>query len=424
MTSFKTIIGLAWINLKNKKIRTFLVAFSVSLGVAVLFFFLSFVAGVEKFLLNEITKDWDPRQLVVSYDYKNAGFFQVEKDEALRLDNALIGEIEAIEGVEKVTAQLVLKIPTMLEIDFWDKFFETDVPVYGIDFDFLGVEPIETKKDILPVVISERLLDVYNTSLSESMGLPRLSEDGLLGRKMDIIFGRSSFFTFNSEKVERVSAEITALSSLAPVVGLTIPLEEAKKIVQDFQEVGADELKYSAVYLQTQDAALNADIQAKIEEKGFRVFSLQETQKSLNQMIWYIKKLIQVVGGLVLFIALFSVSMTLLMSVMERKQEIGILRALGMRRQSVALLILLEGFLIGLIAYVFGMLIALLGIKITDSYLLKLTPDVSFKPLSFFSLELSQAVVVLGFILLFVLLASYFPARKAGRLDPLEALLR
>ena len=424
MTSLKTIFGLAWLNLKNNKVRTLLVAFSVSLGVAVLFFFLSFVAGVEKFLLNEITQNLDPRQLIVSYDYKNAGFFQVEKDEALRIDKSVIAEIGQISGVQEVAPQLVLKIPVKLEIDFWDKFFETDVPVYGMDFNFLKIDSIELEKGNLPVVISERLLDVYNTSLAESTGLPRLSKEGLLGRKIDIIFGQSSFFTFNSEKIKRMPAKVAALSKLVPVVGITIPLHEAEKIVQEFQNINSDELKYSALYLQTEDATKNTEIQAQIEEMGFRVFSLQEAQKSLNQLIWYVKKLIQIIGGLVLFIALFSVSMTLLMSVMERKQEIGILRSLGMQKMSVSLLVLIEGFLVGFFAYFLGMLIALVSIKLTDSFLLKLTPNVSFKPISFFSLELSQAFVVFGFILFFVLIASYFPARKASKLDPLEALLK
>lgn len=425
-TSFKTIFGLAWINLKNKKVRTFLVAFSVSLAVAVLFFFLSFVAGIEKIIQTEITQSLDPRQLIVSYDYKNAGFFQVEKDEALRLNDALIEEIEKIEGVEKVSPQLVLKIPVMVQIDFWDKYFETDIPLYGMDFSFLGVEDSELldEEDVLPVVVSKRLLDVYNTSLSESIGLPRLSEDGLIGRKMDIIFGKSSFFSFNSDKIERTPARIVALSNLAPVLGLTIPIQNAQKIVQQFQQIEANELKYSALYLQTKDASLNSEIKAKIKEKGFNVFSAQDAQQNLNQMIWYVKKLIQVVAGLILVIALFSVSLTLFMSVMERKQEIGILRALGMQRRSVAILIIIEGILIGIFAYVLGMIIALFSIKITDYYLLKITPEVSFKPISFFSLDLNQAFFVFCFILFFLLFASFFPARKASRLDPLEALLK
>lgn len=426
MTSLKTIFGLAWTNLKNKKLRTFLVSLSVSVGVAVLFFFLSFAAGIEKFLLDDVTYKLDPRQLVVSYDYKNAGLFQVEADDSLRLDKTLIGDLKQLEGVEKVSPQLVLKIPVMAEIDFWDRYFETDVPVYGMDFNFLGVSEgdFQIEEGILPIVVSERILDIYNTSLAESTGLPRLSKEGLIGREMNIVFGESSFFNSNSEDMERVPARIVAFSNTAPVMGITIPLHEAEKVLQKFQNVEEEDFKYTSIYLQTTDAALNEEIEAKIEEKGFSVFTLQEAQKTINQVIWYVKKLVQVMGGIVLLIALSSVSMTLLMSVMERKQEIGILRALGMQRRSVAILVLFEGILIGIVAYALGMMIAFSAIEVTDYFLVKLTPDVAFKPASFFSVEWNQALFSFCFILFFVLMASFFPARKASRLDPLEALLK
>lgn len=421
MLSLKTIFGLASNNLKNKKVRTFLVALSVSFGVAVLFFFLSFLAGIEKFVLADLTQKMDPRQLVVSYNYKNAGLFQVEADKALRLDQALIQEIQAMEGVEKVAPQLVLKIPVSVQIDFWDKFFETDVPVYGMDFAFINVVK-KTDEDFLPVVVSSRLLDVYNTTLAESTGLPRLSEEGLIDRDLEIIFGKSSFFSYKADEVQKIPAKIVALSNNVPLMGITIPLKKAEEVLTRYQKIEEADIKYSSIYLQTKDVSFNSILQKKLQEKGFQVSSLQEEQARLNQMIWYLRKLIQVAAGVVLLIALLSVSMTLLMSVIERKQEIGILRALGMQRKTVAGLVLTEGVLIGCLAYVLGMGIAFLGIKITDFFLLKMTPDVSFKPLSFFDLQFSQAVFVFFFILFFVLFAGFFPARQASRIDPLEAL--
>jgi len=423
MNSLKTIFGLAYQNLKNKKIRTFLVVLNVSLGVAALFFFLSFVSGMQKFLYGQLLTEMDPRQLIVSYQYKNVGFFQSEEKKEIKLDDAFLEKMREVEGIEKVTPQLVLTIPVKLEVDFWNKFFETDVPVYGMDFDFLELEhKVAIQEDILPVVISSRLLDVYNLSLAESSGLPRLSEEGVLGRNLEIIFGESSFFKSQAENIQKKSAQIFALSDDVPLMGITISLEQAEKVLREYNSEEGN-LEYSTVYLVTEDEKYNAQIQKDLQTQGLKVQSFQEAEKSLNQVVWYLRKLVQVAGAIVLLIALLAVSMALFMSVLERKQEIGILRALGMQRKKIAFLILSEGFLIGILAYFLGILIGLGGIKITDYFLIKLTSEAAFRPSSFFNVEFSQLVFVFGFILFFILFASFFPARKASRLDPLEALL-
>jgi putative ABC transport system permease protein len=119
----------------------------------------------------------------------------------------------------------------------------------------------------------------------------------------------------------------------------------------------------------------------------------------------------------VLALVLGSVGMlnTMIMTVFERTQEIGILRALGWRRKRVLALILGEALCLGLLGAALGLVLAMLGLRI-----LLLAPTAR----GFISPNLPPAVLGMGLVLglLFSLLGGIYPAARASALDPSEAL--
>jgi len=130
--------------------------------------------------------------------------------------------------------------------------------------------------------------------------------------------------------------------------------------------------------------------------------------KVSNAMLSGISLLAIVVGGL-------GVMNTMLMSVLERTREIGVLRALGWRRRAVMGLILRESILLGMIGGLLGVLVAFgLGslIKMIPAYgeMLDLT----------WQLDLFLRAVMVAFLL--GLLGGLYPAYRATRLQPVEAL--
>lgn len=420
----KKIINLAILNLKTRKARTALTVLSMSVGIGVLFFFLSLSNAVKISFFDEISKKMNPRQLIVNYDYKNIGLFQVQENKTLRLNSEIADKIQKIEGVEKVSPQMTVSLPTVLEVDFWDKYFETDVPVHGLDFSFLNIDENEIDEEYLPVVVSERLLDVYNASMAENMGLPRLSEDGLIGRRLDLVFGKSSFFNTQVSKTKRVPAKIVGLSTLVPVMGLTVPLDQLNLILNEFPQKEQGDLKYSALYLMSVNPDFNNSIQKEIETMGFRVNSAQSAQEQIRQLLWYFETILKMLAIVILLIALFAMNNTLMMSIIERKQELGLLKALGMQNKDLMFLILFEAFFLGIFALIVGFIIAFMGGQILDIFLLKMIPDFSFKPQTLFIYNTSILFFVFGITFFFILLASFLPARKTTKLDPLDAMLK
>jgi putative ABC transport system permease protein len=130
----------------------------------------------------------------------------------------------------------------------------------------------------------------------------------------------------------------------------------------------------------------------------------------------------QTVDGLLTAISILAIAVggigvlnTMLMSVLERTREIGVLRALGWRRRRVLGLIINESLLLGLIGGLVGILVAF-GL----TYLLSLIPMFG----SFLSAQWDVVIFVraLTVALLLGLLGGLYPAYRATRLQPVEAL--
>jgi putative ABC transport system permease protein len=127
---------------------------------------------------------------------------------------------------------------------------------------------------------------------------------------------------------------------------------------------------------------------------------------------------LQLATAFALVIAAFIIFNTFQMAVGERRRQLGILRAIGATRRQVAMLILREGVLLGLIGTVVGSLVGIYGAQLltrgTEQLLQTTMPPIQITVLPF--------VLAILFGLGLSLLAVFVPARRAGRLSPSEAM--
>jgi ABC-type antimicrobial peptide transport system permease subunit len=132
--------------------------------------------------------------------------------------------------------------------------------------------------------------------------------------------------------------------------------------------------------------------------------------------------------GIILLALAFGIVNTMLMSVLERTREIGMLLSLGMSRMRVFIMILLETLFLVMVGCPAGIVPGLL----TVGYLSRRGIDLSryMEALSSFgwdfmvypSLEWRQVLTIIGLVVFTALLSSLFPARRALSLKPAEAI--
>jgi len=160
-----------------------------------------------------------------------------------------------------------------------------------------------------------------------------------------------------------------------------------------------------------------------LEERGFEVESLGMVLDVMNKAMIVLETMLGSVGGLALFVAAIGIANTMVMAIYERTKEIGILKAVGASPRDIRVLFMAEAALIGLLGGIVGTIGGwLLGIGLNKGILAYL----AWKELpvtgTFFVVTGWLVALALVFATVVGLLAGLYPAARAARLDPLEAL--
>jgi lipoprotein-releasing system permease protein len=168
------------------------------------------------------------------------------------------------------------------------------------------------------------------------------------------------------------------------------------------------------------------DIREKIQnEFGFSLFTMtwMEAHASLFDAIKMEKVVTFVIEALIIFVAAFNIASTLIMIVMDKVREIGILKSMGATNGNIWLIFAFEGTLIGVVGAVLG---TLLGVVLCWSLRTWLPIPI---PGNIYQIDRLPAEISWSFVafvnvasVILCWLATLYPAWRASRLRPVEAL--
>ena len=174
------------------------------------------------------------------------------------------------------------------------------------------------------------------------------------------------------------------------------------------------------VYVDVRKGADNAAVRSSLEKvlDGYPVVSLKDQTEFKTEQKGQVNQLLLIVNALLVLsvlIAVLGIVNTLAMSVIERTHEIGLLRAVGMSRKQLRRMIRLESVVISVYGAVLGVVLGLVfGIS-----LVRTLDSVGISELAVPGVNVAAFVVVAGVV---GVLAAIWPARRAARLDVLQAI--
>ena len=179
---------------------------------------------------------------------------------------------------------------------------------------------------------------------------------------------------------------------------------------------------YSALIVRVDDPARVQPTQDALKGMGFRTFSLLDATKSLRRVFVILDLFLAIFGSVALVVASLGIVNTLVMSVLERRREIGVLKALGASDADVKRLFFVEAGVMGVVGGALGVLLGWLigrGINFgTNIYLSR--QELPHESIILLPLWLVGGAV--AFAVVVSLLSGIYPAARAAKLDPVQVL--
>ncbi len=198
-----------------------------------------------------------------------------------------------------------------------------------------------------------------------------------------------------------------------------ISLEAAQKLFKTGEGV-------TAVHLKLEDIYMAEDLSAIIDgvlEFRYDVVPWNVLYKQLFTWI-EIEKIVLMLGFLlIVLVAAFSIISTLVMMTMEKRQEIGILKTIGLTPSSVRKVFILNGLWIGVGGVLAGWLLAIMAIIVQNEFeIISLPPDIYFISYLPFVIKWYEFALAGGVTIFICFLAALFPAHQAAKLSVIKVL--
>jgi putative ABC transport system permease protein len=418
-------------NLRQAKVRTLLTASALAVGGFTLTLTMAASTGARAYADRLITSNFDPTTLLVAKDKAVFGFGntstkpQVYDSSSVsltgdgnfrvkRLTKADIGRLQKIEGVERVNVQYTIAA------QYITRQGVTNVKKYTASLaDYSTAAKPELVSGKLPdslkpgyILLPEDYVSILGfTSAADAINKPVIMQlSGLTGQSRSqqyivaaVVQPPAANLNFDVVRIlvsDKDAADIYAFNN----AGTTAASQYLNAIVK--------------VSNGTDEATLTAAKQ-RIEKAGFAAQTVKETQASLNQIIQVLQVIILVFGFITLIASFFGVVNTQYISVLERTREIGLMKALGMRRGTVSWLFIIEATWIGFIGALLG---ALLAVAVGSLLNPVISDKINFGQEHLLIFQPQQIILLIVFLMVVTTVAGLLPARKAARLDPIEAL--
>lgn len=192
-----------------------------------------------------------------------------------------------------------------------------------------------------------------------------------------------------------------------------VPLNVVKKI---------DGAQYSSAKVKVGQRNQVNEVRKAIESMGYPTTSVKDTVDQIDQAFVIIRSVLGGFGLVALFVAAIGIFNTMTISLLERTHEIGIMKAIGGRNKDVSRMFTTEAALIGLLGGTMGLATGWALGRAINALVNFIAISVGGQANNMFSTPPDFALIVVVFSFLVSTFAGIWPARRAARLNPLEAL--
>jgi putative ABC transport system permease protein len=427
------LIELAARNMRSARLRNALTTMGIAVGVASMVAMLSLGIGLQGFANHQLMKSGMFQTVLVTsrLDMRNMEESASAKpEESPALNDDARARIAALPGVEEVAPE----IRAMADVEYGDKTNLTLVA--GLPWSTRDEDAVEKVKGRF-----------FSSANAEEVLLQRdfakkleQDPDWVLGKTLTVRYAeRQSGDSDANLSIERTEKQFRIVGILdeEPFGGMRMVSRarvflptgtaEAMRMMQpaDTQQLvrsSPGERTYTMLTVRMKSAAYAEKVEESVKTMNFSAYSYLDATRSMRRFFAVLDMFLGIFGSLALAVASLAIVNTLVMAVLERRREIGIMKALGASDADVKKLFFAEAATMGLAGGALGVALGwVIGRAInlgTNVYLhrMKLPAE------NLWTVPLWLVAGAISFSVLVSVLAGIYPAVRAARLDPVQAL--
>jgi len=155
---------------------------------------------------------------------------------------------------------------------------------------------------------------------------------------------------------------------------------------------------------------------------GFVVAALSDVIDQANKIFRILQTVLAIFGAIALIVSAIGMFNTMTIALMERTQEVGIMKSLGASKTDIVLLFVTESVIMGFLGGVIGLALGMLSGEAFNILLNILAKRFEGNPVDVFYTPPWFAITIVIFSTVVGLITGIWPARRAANLNPLEAV--
>ena len=405
--------SISWRNVWRNKLRSLIIIVAVAIGL-----FGGIISAA--FMIGWLEQRTDA---AIEYEISNIQLhnpkFLLNEEINFTINNPdkIINEIKTVEGVKAVCKRI--KSTAM-----------ASTATTGTGIIINGINPVQEKQvtklyekllqgyyfekdDKIPAVIGQKLATKLNASVGSKIVITIANIEGIITygafrvigiyKTSNDIFDEVNVFVRNDELINLISFDKNKTSEIAVALEKN---KETNKIAEILRQKFNKEITEDKLVVQTW-------------------IEIQPTLNAMNEMMDYFSFIFQIV---ILIALAFGIINTMLMVVMERTREIGMLMAIGMNKNRVFFMIMLETIFLSIIGGIGGIIISYFFVGYFSIHGINLSivseglNSVGFSSIVYLNIDSRFYIFTALLVVITAIISSIYPARKALKLNPADAV--
>jgi len=344
-----------------------------------------------------------------------------------------LASVQQMDALEGVLATVPL-LPLFREAELRQGQYINTLPVYGVQpnrLSYLEMNIVQGNLDAIAeneMIVGEMVDDTFIDSRSDETWI-NVPVD-LYASSNQLIIRNFEGRTIDTVPIMPRAIIATADNQYNNAIFLPFETVLALNNSINGEVLPPEDIIFNQLFIRTTGRQATLNVVQQIEELGFATNSLGNYLEQLNNFFTLMRLILGGVGFVALIIAAFGVANTMMMAIIERTAEIGLMKAIGARDSEVLLIFLIEAGLVGLVGGAIGAWLALFLEDRINTFITDSATNTQLSVLINAADVTSDLVVIPNQLIIFAvvlatlvgLAAGFFPALRASRLSPVAAL--